>query len=957
MAQQGAIVITAQVRDTQQARRELEGLAKTTDQVGRQTVAANQAMAVSSRELAHDTMQLRTAQTELRSEFVRTSGEVVRVAGDLVEWGAAAAIAHRHNNTLIAGTRILTAAMGPLGVAIGATVFALKHAGDAMEYLQEQAIPAAATAESSMTSLRIVTERTGNSFGEAKQLLSEYDDALSSRSAVAQAVRTFNTMGVSMERQRELIDAMRDGIVAMGGDVNTQLPLMALAIKRQEGELLDNMGVVSTVEQMYKNYAATLGTTADKLNQARREEAVMQGVLAETGRLAGSAAASMDTYQGKVNALATEQRKLAEEIGATVEPLASLVVQLERGVVALQRWSWKNVVTRPSDEDLQKLPFGIPNPMQPWIDAKSAQDAATDAERKYGMAIARRADELWKSREGGFGPLFPNRMGEDLSKFYDNVAAETARRDEEARRKREQVANEQKALEQSLFKDLATVGKQGWDLLIAQEGLAYAERIQKAHGNRRLLEDAEKLHVERIKEIRQKLGGQYASPIGPGLSNSPSQYDFAIGPGLNDGIDYEGVLEARKRAEDVGERIDRETAAYLKKIRDIEEEGRKAIRDGLSSGIQAGLDGGIPGLTSSFETASKNALTKGIVTAIESSPAFGAMGQLGAAFANPFVAAFGVAFSAGIQQFMQERQQWETLQDRYITKESERPQWQRDLDSANQQRAGIETRLGQLDAIIKEERTNFIDRQNAESERNQLLRQLGETDKLTAAIQHEAADEQRKAAEDQRKAAEDQRRAADRAWDALRGAAGTVDDTTREMGWEKRLADARGTSSEEAVKAQVEKERGIHRRVGTLEDSIAAIAEGTKGVVPWADGEVPQWLIGQFSGMAQKYAEDGQFTDEERNALYATYGEDNLFTHAMNAGLGDSLLQAIQNLADGISLENNRVLPGSSPQKPAYNVIVNFKDLWASMPASGWHQATGPGTRRDDGGDRGVGGR
>ncbi|MNY42559.1 hypothetical protein D3C86_1774620 [compost metagenome] len=136
---------------------------------------------------------------------------------------------------------------------------------------------------------------------------------------------------------------------------------------------------------------------------------------------------------------------------------------------------------------------------------------------------------------------------------------------------------------------------------------------------------------------------------------------------------------------------------------------------------------------------------------------------------------------------------------------------------------------------------------------------------------------------------------------------------------------------------------------------MSVIADGTKGAIPWADGEAPQWLLDQFSTFAQSLVGDGDFSEADKHALFDSYGEDNLFTHAMTAGLGNDLIQAIQNLADGITLEGNRVLPGSSPQNPNYTIVLNQKDIWAFAPKEAFFRAGGSGTRRDDVGGRGLG--
>jgi hypothetical protein len=524
---QGTVTITAQVRDAAKVRQEMQATERSISSVGTTSVRANQDVAVSSRLVAEETIRLRRQQTEYRTEVARTSGEVARLAGEFVGWTSVVAAATKNSGAMVTGVRVLTAAFGPLGVAVAGTVVALKVAGDTMEYLEEKAIPAAGRSEAAMKSLSIVAERTGHSFSEAQKTIGRFDDALTTRTSLAGTVRVFDSMNVSMGRQQQLISAMRDGLVAMGKDADAELGTMALAIKRQEGELLDNMGVVSTVEQMYKNYAATLGTTADKLNQQQREEAVMQGVLQETSKYVGSATAALETYEGKASAAAVEQRKFHEEVGSTFLPLAKLVKDIERGSWALARWSWDNVLDMKFETPAERFE-NLMGSVGVTLPAALNRQLKADEEENVQRTIKKLQDHnanLRKLREGGYGPALPGgKVGPDEAKFYENRAKETARADEEAKRKREQaaekarrereqeaerVASDQKRLREQLNKDLSLINKEGAERERQEAMNAHQERLKLAHDSYELMKRSRVLYYAEVAKIDKQAAEEW----------------------------------------------------------------------------------------------------------------------------------------------------------------------------------------------------------------------------------------------------------------------------------------------------------------------------------------------------------------------------------------------------------------------------------------------------------------
>ena len=166
-----------------------------------------------------------------------------------------------------------------------------------------------------MRTLETVTINTGTSFQQARELVNRFNDGLSDRQAVAAAVRTFSSMNIELTKQGPLIEAMRDGIVAMGGDVNEQLPLMALAIKRNSSELLDNMGITKNVDEMYKEYAKSIHKSVSALTQQEKDTAVMNGVLQELQKYSGIARDSQGELTGQIAKFNTNMHEMTIATG------------------------------------------------------------------------------------------------------------------------------------------------------------------------------------------------------------------------------------------------------------------------------------------------------------------------------------------------------------------------------------------------------------------------------------------------------------------------------------------------------------------------------------------------------------------------------------------------------------------------------------------------------------------
>ena len=890
-----AIVLPVQVKDSAQARRELESVGRASSQAGSQTAKANQEVATTAKQAAQESANLKAQHAELQTQLVRTAGSVAMAAGQISMLAVAVMEAKNYTGSATTSIALLTGRLVPFGLAVTAAAIGVKALADSNEYLNQKAVPAAAAAESAMKSLSIVTERTGSSFADAERVLTRFDDALTSKTSVAQAIRTFNSMGTSMERQIELIDSMRDGIVAMGGDVNTQLPLMVLAIKRQEGELLDNMGVVSTVEQMYKNYAATIGTTADKLNQAQREEAVMQGVLAETAKFAGSAAGSLETYHGKISAVATEHRKLAEDIGEIIMPFKKLGAEWDLLTAKAARYLVARAKALPKDYLTGNI-GGMGPLVDPLAQGEQLGPASDEEIRKRIKALQEYSSSLRELRKGGFGPLFPGHMGEEESKHYDNVAAANAKADQEAkreaerkRREREQeaerIAADQKRLAEQLNRDLRVINLEGYARQRADAMQAHQDRLKLAHNNDELMKRSRILYYAEISKIDKKAAEEWTRNRRMMRVDSMAEdFDSKVidfrerrenresgrAAMFADSLKAKGELETRGQIEAEIARVDsiakqtsniKEQIAAMREIESLTERLLELDKDRADTLKDLGLQ------------------------AAHVASGFAADAIRGDAPSGGDIARGSGALIGGV------------------------------IGSIV---PGIGTAIGvTAGSIIGNLVGAAMDKQDA------------------------AAEEQRRAAEEQRRAAEDQLRAAKQRADDVFGAGSAVADQTRWLNWERMLAEAEGTDRYDEIKAQYDKQRGIEGRFTDFKDSLAGVAK--------VSGGYDAVTLGQFAESARFYASDGEISADDLETMEkGRYGE--VLRDARDNGMWGTLVQALQNLADGIELENrDRVVPGATPQAPSYVSVVNPRELWAYAPRDSFFRSGGPGTRRDNG--------
>lgn len=930
MATSGAVTITAKV-NADDAERRLQAIARSERELGIEVARSNQIQAQSASAAADSYDRLASSHKVFQQHVHASAGDVAKLGANLSILGVAAMEANEHVSLVGTGLKALSILRGPVGIiaALGGVALAAKAASDSMEYLNQVALPAAGKAEASFKSLQIVTEKTGNSIREATATVQHFDDALTSATSSQQAVRLFNSMEVSQKRQIELIDHIRDGLVAMGNEADANLPLMAKAIKQQNSELLDNMGVVSNIDQMYKNYAATLGTTADKLTQAQREEAVMQGVLQETAKYAGSAAAAMQTLEGKESALATENRKLAEDVGNLVLPFKKLGTDIEILGVKIER--------RLLDPLKEIRGYLGSQAVQTWtllaggqLDTEQSQ-GETDMVQKTIKRLQAKNEEMrgiysQAGREGGYGPA--NIV--DLNKFYEEKAKREQADADRAEREAKQRAEEQKRQAQQLQDDLATIGKTGRDLELAQEEIQHRKQLEIAQGSNRNLELEAERHRRALQVIDRKfppivmsgtnsdaaaLSRLHVGTVGslqlPTLEGRMGIGRLNLGLGRNLGSGYQTPMEtwsasggASLPSANLGSPGPEMWYASVK----------KATEAGIFDGAKAAASGDFGGLGQALTSIMEKAPDPMIQALV---------GPAGLAIT------FGTMIASSFTQAAERAQAY--------TRHLE------DLDSGGkltkeQQRA--------RETEDDPERKRLIAERDSLRGRAALLDPMTGKDQI--ALLKREADERQKlidGIDKHRQASWDATDAAERFASKMEEATSSMDDFWRKIGqgtsdfdtWQGKKGGAEDALTQYMVKSGKWTEEDVQRR--SLGRSLDWMI-GNDPNNPVFDAS--KLTIEQLTGINPKLLDPN---NREVGSISRALG----IPEAAGPGAytDDKLLEAIK-IAFGIKADQERVGLGSTPDRPLYSSIVNFKDMMAFFAPGELFRTQGRNTRRDD---------
>ena len=305
------------------------------------------------------------------------------------------------------GLSKVTAMMGKLAVVVG-----VAFSAQAIINFSKASVEAASKSESAWTGLGFVLNANNRSLTEAKGFLEDYvSDGLVPLTDAIQAYQNMVMTGFSADQIEDMMKVLKDS-AALGRQgqytMGEAIEKTTQGFRMENSVLSDSAGIQKNLAKMYDDYARSIGTTANNLTRAQKNQAIYNGVMAEGGIFAGAAAKYANTYAGRVSQLGTAFYNLRVAVGNAVIPILNQIIPILTNVI---NWFTRlfNIVGQ-----VMNLLYGTNVSMADT--ASGAQDAADatgemadnleDANKaaKGSLAAFDKLNVLNPPAEGGGGP-------------------------------------------------------------------------------------------------------------------------------------------------------------------------------------------------------------------------------------------------------------------------------------------------------------------------------------------------------------------------------------------------------------------------------------------------------------------------------------------------------------------------------------------------------------------------
>ena len=160
---------------------------------------------------------------------------------------------------------------------------------------------------------------------EAAQLADRLADRWGmNRAIIADTVKTYLSLGLTLKQTEELIVATADA-AAYNREAHLSweeaILQVARGIKQGNSNLTDAAGITTNLSVMYERYARTIGKTAATLTEAEKVQAAYNGMMQEASIFAGNADQAMQGYTGTQTTFNRTLETARQELGEAFIPV------------------------------------------------------------------------------------------------------------------------------------------------------------------------------------------------------------------------------------------------------------------------------------------------------------------------------------------------------------------------------------------------------------------------------------------------------------------------------------------------------------------------------------------------------------------------------------------------------------------------------------------------------------
>ena len=235
------------------------------------------------------------------------------------------------------GLKSMAGSLGKLTAALGITIGIA--AGFQFLKVGEKAARSLSTA---LSGLGFVTKANGRDFQQAKSFIDNYiSDGLVPATDAIEAYKNMVSRGYDTSQIESMMNIMKDSAVynrQSAFSIGEAIVKTTQGLRMENSMLTDSVGIQKNVAKMWDEYAASIGTTANRLTLAQKRQAEFNGFMAEGGVFAGAAAEYLNTYAGKLSQLSAGFTNLKVAVGNSVIPIINAILPaINAAVTALTR--------------------------------------------------------------------------------------------------------------------------------------------------------------------------------------------------------------------------------------------------------------------------------------------------------------------------------------------------------------------------------------------------------------------------------------------------------------------------------------------------------------------------------------------------------------------------------------------------------------------------------------------
>lgn len=261
----------------------------------------------------------------------------------------------------------LSGLAGLVGVA-GIVGLGVAAGGAAVELARSSA--EAARTRTAFDNLAANAGESGNQMLEAMQRASH--GMVSNADLVASANRAM-LLGVasSGEQLGQLLEVASARGKAMGLSTQQAFGDLVTGIGRMSPMILDNLGIVTGGEKVFQNYAQSIGTTADKLTDAEKKQALFNAVMQSSQGLIDANSSSGEDLASKFERMDASIANAKQALGELFAPAVAAIAQSLADSV--------DILIEKLKEMPKQAPLPIAVAAEPYIKAAQAAEQAASA--------------------------------------------------------------------------------------------------------------------------------------------------------------------------------------------------------------------------------------------------------------------------------------------------------------------------------------------------------------------------------------------------------------------------------------------------------------------------------------------------------------------------------------------------------------------------------------------------